>query len=413
MNAEILSVGTELLLGNVANTDARDLSEKLAKIGINVFWHTVVGDNPERLMQCVDIARFRADLIITTGGLGPTCDDLTKEILARSFGLELVFHEDEAEELKAVFAAHGGDHPFTENNLRQMYLPEGCTVFHNNWGTAPGCAFEKDGVHVLMLPGPPGEMNAMFDHCALPYLRSLNGETILSHQLRMFGIGESPMEEKLRDMMEGLRNPTLAPYAKPGECLVRVTAKAETEEECEAMMEPVIREVRERIGDYIYGMDVESMQEMVLALLKEKGVTLSAAESCTGGLLAKRLTDLPGASQVFRGGVTVYTEEAKTILLGIKPKFIAENGVVSAAVAAKMAKRVRKLLGSDLGVGITGWAGPDGEERGLIFVALAWKGESVVRQLHCGSRTPRDRARILAVNNAFDMVRRHLNGLEI
>ena len=410
MNAEILSVGTELLLGNTANTDARDLSEELARLGINVFWHTVVGDNPQRLMQCVDIARFRADLIITTGGLGPTCDDLTKEILAKSFGLELYYDEAEAEGIMSWFEKSG--RPFTENNLRQAWLPIGCTVFHNDWGTAPGCAFEKDGVRVIMLPGPPRECIPMFRHRAAPYLRELSGQIIRSHTLRMVGIGESQMEDKLRDMMEGLRNPTIAPYAKPGECLVRITAKADREEDCDLMMAPVLREVYERLGDYIYGKDVDSLEAAILALLKEKGVTLAAAESCSGGLLAQRLTELPGASEVFKGGVTVYTEEAKTELLGIKPEFIAENGVVSAAVAAKMAKKVRKKLKSDLGIGITGWAGPDGDNVGLIFVALAWKGECLVRRLN-GGKSPRDRQRIMAVNNAFDMVRRHLCGLDI
>jgi len=375
-----------------------------------VFWHTVVGDNPQRLMQCVDIARFRADLIITTGGLGPTCDDLTKETLARSFGLELYYDEAEAEGIQSWFEKSG--RPFTENNLRQAWLPMGCTVFHNDWGTAPGCAFEKDGVRVIMLPGPPKECMAMYKHRALPYLRELSGQIIRSHTLRMVGIGESQMEDRLRDMMEGLRNPTIAPYAKPGECLVRITAKAEDEETCDLMMEPVLREVYERLGDFIYGKDVDSLEAAILALLKEKGVTLAAAESCSGGLLAQRITELPGASEVFKGGVTVYTEEAKTALLGIKPEFIAENGVVSAAVAAKMAKKVRKKLNADLGVGITGWAGPDGDNVGLIFVALAWKGECLVRRLN-GGKAPRDRQRIMAVNNAFDMVRRHLCGLDI
>ncbi len=413
MNAEILSVGTELLLGNTANTDARDLSEALAQLGINVYWHTVVGDNPERLMQCVDIARFRADLIITTGGLGPTCDDLTKQTLARSFGLELYYDEAEAQGIRDWFASRRGSRPFTENNLQQAYLPRGCTVFHNRWGSAPGCAFEKDGVRVLMLPGPPGECNAMFRESAVPYLRALSSETIVSHQLRMIGVGESQMEEKLRDLMDGLHNPTLAPYAKPGECLVRVTAKAESEAVCEELMAPVIREVRARMGDCIYGMDVDSLEAAVNALLEEKGLTLAAAESCTGGLLAKRMTDIPGSSKHFKGGVTVYTEAAKTALLGLKPEFIAENGVVSAAVAARLAKKVRKKTGADLGVGITGWAGPDGDDVGLVYVGLAWKGESVVRRLNCGARVPRERVRTIAVNNAFDMVRRHLTGLEI
>ena len=410
MNAEILSVGTELLLGNTVNTDARDLSQGLADLGINVYWHTVVGDNPARLTECVYRARNRADLIVTTGGLGPTCDDLTKEILARSFGLELYYDQEQAQRIRDHFQARG--RVFTDNNLRQAWLPQGCTVLHNQCGTAPGCAFEKDGVRVIMLPGPPQECREMFRLQAVPYLRALSQETIRSHQLRMFGVSESAMEARLRDLMEGA-NPSVAPYTREGECLVRVTAKGGSGEECDALMEPVLREIRARMGDYVYGQDCDSMEEMVLALLEEKGVSLAAAESCTGGLLAQRLTEIPGASRYFRGGVTVYTEQAKTRLLGLDPKLIQENGVVSAAVAAKLAKRVRKALKSDLGVGITGWAGPEGEDVGLVYVALACRGECYVRRLALGGRASRSRIRILAVNNAFDMIRRYLTGLDI
>lgn len=411
MNAEILSVGTELLLGSVTNTDARDLSEALAGIGINVYWHTVVGDNPERLMQAIDIARFRADLIITTGGLGPTCDDLTKQTLARAFGLEL--YRDAAEEayLREWFA-NRPDHPFTENNLRQADLPVGCTVFHNVRGTAPGCAFQKDGKTVMMFPGPPRECLPLFRDCGIPYLAAQADHIILSREVHMVGIGESRMEEKLRDMMEGLRNPTLAPYCHTGECYVRITAKAGSEEECNTMMEPVLREVEERLGDYIYGIDVDSLEQTASELLREHRATLAAAESCTGGLLAKRMTDLPGASDVFLGGTTVYTVKAKEELLGVDPELIAEHGVVSAAVAAKMAKRIRKKLGATLGVGITGWAGPDGDDVGLVYVALARRGECFVRRLVCG-KVSRDMIRTMAVNNALDMVCRSLRGREL
>ena len=413
MNAEIISVGTELLLGHTANTDARDLSEMLAELGINVYWHTVVGDNPRRLIQAVDIARFRSDLIITTGGLGPTCDDLTKQTLARAFSLPLYRDAEEETFLRAWFASKKGSAPFTENNLQQADLPLGCTVFHNDWGTAPGCAFEKDGITVIMLPGPPAECRDMFRHRAMPYLRErCGGEVIRSHKMHLLVIGESEMESRLRPLMESLTNPTLAPYAKTGECFVRVTAKAATEEDCEALMAPVMEQVRQAVGDYLYGVDEESLEALVSRLLREKGMTLAAAESCTGGLLSKRMTDLPGASDIFRGGVTVYTEAAKTALLGIKPGFIAEHGVVSAAVAGKMARRVRKRLGADIGVGITGWAGPGGENVGLVYVGVAWEGESVVRRLQCGNMT-RERIRYIAANNALDMVRRCLCGAEL
>ena len=410
MNAEILNVGTELLLGTTVNTDARDISLALSEIGINVYWHTVVGDNPARLTECLYRAKDRADLIITTGGLGPTCDDLTKQILSRFFERPLYFDEECADEIREYFSSRG--RPCTENNMQQAWLPEGCTVFHNSTGTAPGCTFEQDGVRVVMLPGPPLECGTMLRAQVLPFLRSLSDETIRSHILRMFGIGESAMEAKLRDLMDGA-NPTVAPYSREGECMVRVTAQAESEERCEELMAETIECIRERMRDYIYGTDCDSLEECVKALLEEKELSLASAESCTGGLLAKRYTDLSGASATFRGGVNVYTEDSKIKLLGIDPKTIEENGVVSAAVAGQMAKRIRRILGADLGVGITGWAGPDGDDVGLVYVALACKGESFIRRLNLGRTAPRSRIRTLAANHAFDMIRRYLTGLEV
>ena len=292
MNAEIVAVGTELLLGTSTNTDARDVSLALSELGINVYWHTVVGDNPERLTECLYRARNRAELIITTGGLGPTCDDLTKQTIARAFGRELYFDEAAADTIRAWFGEQG--RTFTENNLRQAWLPEGCTILPNDCGTAPGCLFESDGVVVAMLPGPPRECNAMLRHYLVPWLRERSGETIRSHMIRMFGVGESAMEEKLRDLMDGA-NPTVAPYAKLGECLARVTAKGSDENECESLMAPMVEEICRRIGDNVYGVDVNSLEERVLELLAEKNMTFAAAESCTGGMVAQRLTAIPGA----------------------------------------------------------------------------------------------------------------------
>jgi len=410
MNAEIISVGTELLLGTSTNTDARDVSLALAELGINVYWHTVVGDNPARLTECLYRARNRADLIVTTGGLGPTCDDLTKQTIARAFGRELYFDTEAADTIRAWFSDK--NRPFTENNLSQAWLPEGCTVLPNDCGTAPGCIFEAEGITVIMLPGPPRELNAMLQGYVLPWLRERSGQTIRSHMVRMFGVGESQMEEKLRDLMDGA-NPTVAPYAKLGECLARVTAKADTEAQCEALTAPVVEEICRRMGDVVYGIDSPSLEHRVLELLAEKKMTFASAESCTGGLVSQRITAIPGASNWFRGGVNVYTEDAKTILLGIKPSFIQEHGVVSAAVAGKMARRVRKRLKADLAVGITGWAGPDGEDVGLVYVALAAKGECYVRRLQLGAHTDRERIRTVAAHNAFDMARRFLTGLDI
>jgi nicotinamide-nucleotide amidase len=414
MIAEILSVGTELLLGNVANTDARDISEKLSELGIDVFYHTVVGDNPERLSQAVNIAKSRADIIITTGGLGPTCDDLTKQVLAETFGLKLRFDEDEAERIKSYFANRLHGRVMTENNLQQAMLPEGCTVFRNDLGTAPGCAFEAEGKMVIMLPGPPVECNAMFKNCAMPYLRALSDDVIVSHSIRIFGDSESAVEAKLRDMMNELSNPTLAPYAKEGEVMLRVTAKAKTNEEAEEMMRPVMEKVSGILGDIIYGVDVNSLEERVFNQMLSKGLKLAVAESCTGGLLSKRITDISGASKVFVGGAVVYAAESKTKILGVDPRIIEEKGVVSRDVAGIMAKNIRELLGADIGIGITGFAGPESDGKldvGAVFVSLATKDELFVRELHLGFG--RGRIRTMSANYGLDMLRRYLTGLPV
>ncbi len=413
MKAEVLSVGTELLLGGTTNTDARDVSECLSQLGINVFWHTVVGDNPARLTECVEIAKKRADLIVTTGGLGPTCDDLTKQVLASAFGLKLYFDEKEAEGIRAWFESRPG-RKMTENNLQQAMLPEGCTVLHNDWGTAPGCAFLKDGVRVVMLPGPPRECRAMLKYRVMPYLRALSEGEIVSHNVRVFGKGESAVEALLRDEMNAMTNPTLAPYAKEGEMFLRVTAKAATRDEAEAMMQPVLAELTELLGDLVYGIDAESLEDVCFELLRARGQTLATAESCTGGLLGKRLTDLPGVSAVYKGGAVVYTAESKTQILGVPASLIREKGVVSREVALSLAENVRVRFSADYGLGVTGLAGPDDDgvhPVGTVFVALAAPQGSYVRALQLGSG--RERVRTSAAHHAFDMLRRCLTGLEI
>lgn len=412
-DTEIISVGTELLLGHVTNTDARDISEMLSKIGINVKYHTVVGDNPERLRKCVETAKSRADIIITTGGLGPTCDDLTKQILAEAFGLKLVENKAEREGLYD-YIRYGKK--FTDNNFTQAMLPEGCTVFHNNCGTAPGCGFEKDGKIVVMIPGPPKECNAMFRESALPYLHKLSEELIVSHSVRIFGLGESSVDDIFAEEMNRMTNPTMAPYAKECDCLLQITAKAKSKDEAEKMIAPVMEHVMQRLGDVVYGVDVECIEESVIKLLREKGMTFSAAESCTGGDVARRFTDMPGASAFFKGGVVTYTNEAKAKLLGIDPALIEEKGAVSYEVAKAMAENVRSLLGTDIGVGVTGLAGPDGDgvhEVGTVFVSLAVGGETFVKELHMGAMRTRSFIRRMAGNHIYDMMRRWLSGIDV
>lgn len=412
-DTEILSVGTELLLGHVTNTDARDISEMLSKIGINVKYHTVVGDNPQRLRDCVEVAKTRADIIITTGGLGPTVDDLTKQILAECFGLRLVENESER---KCLYNYIHIDRDFTENNYRQSMLPEGCTIFHNEWGTAPGCAFEAQGKIVLMLPGPPKECNSMFRACSLPYLKKLSDEQIVSHSVHIFGLGESGVDDMFADEMNAMTNPTMAPYAKECDCLLQITAKAASEEEAEEMIAPVMEHVLEKLGDVVFGVDVDSVEESVIRLLNERGMSFAAAESCTGGMLAQRYTELPGASKSFAGGVVTYTNEAKERLLGIDPALIEEKGAVSLEVAREMAERVRVLLGADIGIGVTGLAGPDGDgvhDVGTVFVSMASPEKIYVKELHLGEHRTRSFIRRMSGNYAFDMIRRYVTGKDV
>lgn len=301
----------------------------------------------------------------------------------------------------------------TENNRQQFYLPEGCTPFQNDWGTAPGCAFEAQGVRVLMLPGPPRECSAMFRFRAVPYLKSLSDGMIVSRTLKLFGIGESSMEDQLRSRMNAMENPTLAPYAKEGECELRITAKAPTQEEAQALIAPVEEEMHTLFGDLIYGADIPSLEQVVLTLLKAQGLTLGSAESCTGGLIAKRMTDLSGASAVYRGGVVSYTNAVKHGVLGVPQPMLDEYGAVSEPVARAMAEGARNVLGCDLAVSATGVAGPDSDDRGnpvgLVYVAIATGEGTQVRELHAG--TGRERIRTLAAHHAFDLVRRYLTHL--
>lgn len=411
--AELIAVGTELLLGNIANTDAQMISQGLSQLGINVYYHTVVGDNPQRVRQAVDIARGRADILITTGGLGPTCDDLTKVAVAQAFGKELVYHEPSAQRIRERFAQRGT--PVTENNFQQAMVPEGCTVLDNDWGTAPGVAFQADGTHVLMLPGPPRECEMMFRHRALPYLQQLADGVIASRTVKTFGIGESAAEALLRDLMNALHNPTLAPYAKPTGTELRITAHAPTREEALRLIAPVEEQVKAILGDKVIGVDVDSLEEVCFALLKDRGLTVGTAESCTGGLLAKLLTDLPGSSSVFRGGVVSYTNGVKAGLLGVPQDLLDRYGAVSPQVAEAMARGAKAALGCDIALSTTGVAGPDADDRGnpigLVYLGLAWGDQCRVTEFRAGP-VERERVRRQAAQTALDLLRRHLTGLD-
>lgn len=407
MICELLAVGTELLLGEIANTDAQMISQGLSEHGITVYYHTVCGDNPERLRAALEIAKNRADIIITTGGLGPTADDLTKETIAAAFGKKLYMDKEQQERLHQRMGPR-----MTPNNEKQAVLPEGCTVLVNDWGTAPGCAFESDGTTVIMLPGPPRECEPMFRQRALPYLEKLRGGVIGSNYIKVFGVGESTMETMLKPLMDSLTDVTAAPYAKEGECEVRVTALRDSREEALAACAPVVEEIRKILGSDAYGVDVSSLEEVVVRGLTEKGMTLAVAESCTGGLLGKRLTDIAGASGCFLGGCITYSDEMKIRLLGVSPETLRVHTAVSEQAALEMARGARKATGADVALAITGIAGPGGgtEEQpvGTVYIALSC--DKVEKVIMPERRYMRDRTgvRHRSASRALDLLRREL-----
>ena len=409
MNCEILAVGTELLMGEIVNTDAQMIARGLNEHGFNVYWQTVVGDNPARLREALETAKRRADILITTGGLGPTADDLTKETVAEVFGRPLQMDEAQLARLKERMGPK-----MTPNNEKQAMLPQGCTVLVNDWGTAPGCAFEAEGCHVIMLPGPPRECTPMFRERALPYLETLCGGVIGSRYVKIFGQGESSVEYLTRPLADSLEQVTMAPYAKEGECELRITARAETKQAALALCDPVVEQVRELLGDKVYGVDVSSLEEVVVEGLKARKMTIACAESCTGVLIAKRITDISGASEVFGYGCVTYWNEAKMGLLGVNPETIERYTEVSAQCALEMARGVRKLSGASIGISTTGYAGPTGgtEEHpvGTVFIGLSWEGGETV---FCPERRymrTREQVRRQAASHAFDLIRREVLG---
>ena len=412
MNAEILSVGTELLLGRTVNTDAAEVAQALADIGVNVLYQSTVGDNPGRLEEAVRQALSRSGLLVTTGGLGPTGDDLTKETIARAAGATLALDEGSLRRIEEYFAGR----PWGESQKKQAMLPEGCTVLPNDIGTAPGCLFETAGGRlVAMLPGPPSELRPMLRRYLIPALARRGQAAIVSREIHVFGLGEGAAAERIADLTEGA-NPTAATYAKENEMFVRVTARAATEDEARALCAPLVEEICRRFGAVVYSVDVDGLEQVVVQALRERGLTLATAESCTGGLLAKRITDVPGASEVFETGLVTYANAAKTRLLGVPEELLCSCGAVSEPVARAMAEGVRARSGSALGVGVTGIAGPGGgtpeKPVGLVYLALSDGERTWVRCMPGGPRSRgRGSVRNAAASTALDMVRRYLAGL--
>ena len=320
---EIISVGTELLLGDILNTDAQFLSRELAKLGLAVLHQSTVGDNHDRLYELLEQAAQRSDIIILSGGLGPTPDDITKEVACEFFSKDLTLHEESLRRMSSYFTAKGLVMP--ETNKKQAMLPADCVVFENNNGTAPGLAMEKDGTHILLLPGPPRELKPMFYESAVPYLKKFSDKVIISHNIRTFGIGESAMSEVVADLLDSA-NPTVAPYAKDGEALLRVTAMADNNDDAENLCKPMIDEIRSRLSDYIYGIDCNSIEEAVVPMLIENNLKLATAESCTGGLVGKRITNISGASKVYECGIIAYANEIKHRVLGVSEDALRQYG---------------------------------------------------------------------------------------
>lgn len=418
MNSEIICVGTELLLGDVVNTNASDIARGLAHIGINVYHQEVVGDNPERLRECLKDAFSRSDIVLLTGGLGPTYDDLTKETVAAHFNRKLVMDEASLKTIEGFFNRSG--RKMTDNNRKQAMMPEGCIILQNPNGTAPGCIIEgEDGKVAVMMPGPPREMRPMFDGPVTDYLnRKFGGEGLLvSRTINFFGVGESALEDRLRDMLISSTNPTIAPYAKTSECQLRVTARAATEEEGYRMIAPVVNKIMEIYPDKIYGLDYHTINEAVVKVLSAKKRTLACAESCTGGLVAQRIVDVSGASVMFLGGVVAYANETKKNALGVSEETLKTHGAVSRECALEMARGARKLTGADIAVSTTGVAGPEGGTEktpvGRVYVAVVSDNGEEVRELNLarGRADDRENIRYMSSSQAFDMVLRAARSL--
>jgi nicotinamide-nucleotide amidase len=412
MVAEIIAIGTELLMGQIANTNAQYISGRLPDIGVYAYYHTVVGDNRERMIACIKNALSRADIIITTGGLGPTQDDITREAVSEILEKPLVSDARCLADIEAFFKRIGRE--MTSNNIKQAMFPEGAVIVKNPNGTAPGCIIEHRDKTIIMLPGPPNEMKPMFDNFIMPYLAKKGDLKLKSVYIRTFGIGESALEDAIEDLVSKQKNPTIATYASVGQVTVRITARYSEEEKADDILKPVKDEIMKRLGDKIYSEENKELYEVVCELLLKKKTTVSLAESCTGGMISACLTDYPGISEVYLGGVNAYSNEMKMNLLGVSEETLDRYGAVSEACAVEMAKGIQNRTNSDIALSVTGIAGPGGGTKdkpvGLVYVSLVTKCDVWVKRLNLWG----DRSRIRANTtlHALDMIRRYLSGLE-
>lgn len=406
MNAEILSVGTELLLGDIVNTNTQYIAKGLAELGINVYRQSVVGDNRNRLKKSMEESLQRADLLITTGGLGPTKDDLTREVAGEVLDKKLILDQNILDGIQGFFDRIKV--PMEKSNNKQAYLPEGALPIVNPNGTSPGILIEAKGKIVMMLPGPPRELQPMFDNHVKPYLKKYAQGIVKSKVLHVFGIGESTMEAMVEDLIEQQDNPSIAPYCMEQGLILRITARAQEESTADEMIHSLENKVQERLGEYIYGVDHESLEGVVVKELKNKGYTLSVAESCTGGLVAAGITNIAGASEVFPLSIVTYSDDSKTKLLGVPEDIITRQGAVSKETAIAMAKGIRKVAGTNMGLGITGVAGPGGGTAktpvGLVHMALEFNGKIFHEEKNLLG--DRNRIRHFAAKHALNLVRK-------
>lgn len=397
MNAEIIAVGSELLLGQIVNTNARFLSQQLAVLGVNVYYHTVVGDNPDRLKTAIEIAEQRSNLIIFTGGLGPTKDDLTKETIARHIGKELVMDQAALESIELYFRKT--NRAMTENNRKQALVLDGSHILPNDHGMAPGMVVEDDGHIYMLLPGPPKEMEPMFSqYGALALSLQLEtNEQIVSRVLRFFGIGEAALETEIIDIIDRQSNPTIAPLAGDSEVTLRLTAKHIDLNTANSMLDELENTINKRVGEFFYGYDNTSLLEKLTKCLKKKKMTIAAAESLTGGMFQQELTSIPGASSVIKGGVVCYSAEVKQNVLKVKQETIEKQGVVSEQCAKELAENVAALVSADIGISFTGVAGPEeleGKPVGTVYIGIAIKGRpTIVEKLNLGGTRNANRIR--------------------
>lgn len=408
MKAEIIAIGTEILLGDIVNTNTQFLAKELATLGIDVYHQSTVGDNEDRILNSFRQAFDRCDLVITTGGLGPTQDDLTKELGAKFFNKKLILHEPSLEWIKAYLDMK--DEAVVEANKKQAYFPEGSIILPNPNGTAPGSIISVNDKILIILPGPPREMEPMFNNHVVKYLENITGEVIKSKTLRLFGIGESLMAQRLSNLIENSTNPTVAPYAKDVDVTLRITAKGSSEDECNNLINPICTEIKENLCEYIYGEDDESLEFVVSKMLCDRKLSISTIESCTGGMVAASLISYPGISDVFKEGAITYSNESKIKRAGVKKETLDKYGAVSDEVAREMAEGIAKATNTDIAISTTGIAGPGGGTNekpiGLVYIGIFIKGNIIVKKFNFTGN--RERIRKKTTMNALNILRKEI-----